>query len=662
MAVVRELITVLGTAVDQTGFKQYETGIARVKALALSVGKAFGLVFGAEKIIEFADELVTAGKEINRLGAQLKVIGRPFDDMGAAQQRVYETAQLLGVEYKEVLSTFKDFYNEMRETDIPISKVEKTAENIFKALQVGKASNEETTRTLELFDRSFKRGGMRSVGVGILSDVAPVIFDKLKNFFHTTEEGLRAMAKAGELTAEKIVAALGETDVDLDKKWEQVPQKLGKVFTRINNDLVLATAAIYKLTDASVFFGKIVWFIWTRFRDAIVWVTESVGGLANAVQLLGIVLAVALGPWLLSTLTTAVALTLSWAASNALLLAQWLAVGAAVAAVALAISDLVFWMQGKRSVIGTWVGPFADLAENFKKLDIFSGFRLFGDAFTGNWDAFKKDWATFISSAPAEILLVTTAVAGIGIAFKAVTAIIEGVSAAIKALKVTTVAAEAGAAASAANAGGAGAAGAAGAAAGATATGTNVFSGLAWMGQKFTALVATFAGSKAIYDAAKDPEAWRKKWGQYLDDGKSPWADQKKRQPFNLGIMDRLNGAVTSPAPTVMPQESDSRSVTDLLRSLGERMWYGPEAIRNQSAIPTVPPGAFNPNAGPRISNTEINPSLVQNNNIRVETLLDSAQIGSAIQNQLTTYGEQLINGVSRQIRGAGPRAEFAPQ
>ena len=74
-------------------------------------------------------------------------------------------------------------------------------------------------------------------------------------------------------------------------------------------------------------------------------------------------------------------------------------------------------MQGKRSVIGTWVGPFADLAENFKKLDIFSGFRLFDDAMKGNWDAFVADWKIFVKDAPAEVLAITTAIGGIGLAF-----------------------------------------------------------------------------------------------------------------------------------------------------------------------------------------------------------------------------------------------------
>ena len=668
MAIVRELITVLGTAVDTTGFKQYETGIARVKALALSVGAAFGLAFGADKIIEFAEGLVSAGKEINKLGSQLKVIARPFDDLDASQKRVFDTAQLLGTEYKQVLGTFKDFYNEMTETNIPIEKIEKTTENIFKSLQVARASPETINQTLEMFDRAFKRGGLRSVNVGQLSDWSKPALDIMKAYFKTNEDGLRDMAKAGELTAEALVAAFGSANAKLDKEWEKVPQKLGKVFTKIYNDLTVATAAIYKLTDASVFFGKVVWFVWSSFRDAIVSVVETLGGLANTIQLLGIALAVALGPWLLATLGSVVGLTLAWAAANALVILQWAGMALAVAAVAFAISDLVGWMQGKRSIIGSWVGPFKDLSENFKKLDIFSGFRMFDAAAKGDWDAFLKEWNIFKTDLPAEVLALTTVIATIGAAFVTIGPIIKGVlKGIIEGLVKTKVAAVATEAAVSAVGGGKGAAGAAaGAAANATTPKSGGFSSVLGI---FARLLPLFLTGPA---GGEDPQFSEDKNRAFIENRKANGPDLFDRFMGTIFNFFKENpnsnsGGVTTPIP-VIPQtqvspEGDSRSIFDLLGELGKRMYLGPEAIRNQSsAVPNMSPGAFNPNAGPRVQHTEINPSLTQNNSIRVETLLDSAQIGQAIQSQMNTFGEQLINGVARQINGAGPRADAATQ
>ena len=166
MGAVRELITLLGTEVDTTGFEQYEAGIKRVKQLAFELGKTFGLVFTAEKVIEFTDELVNSGKEMNRIYAQLRVLARPMDDVDEAQKQIFETSQKLGVSYENVLDTYREFYGVMRESQVPQEEIVKTTDNIYKSLRVGRASAEQMTKTMEIMGNSFKRGYFRSVAIG----------------------------------------------------------------------------------------------------------------------------------------------------------------------------------------------------------------------------------------------------------------------------------------------------------------------------------------------------------------------------------------------------------------------------------------------------------------------------------------------------------------
>ena len=677
MAVVRELITVLGASVDQTGFHQYETGIARIKGLALSLGKMLGVGFGVDKIIEFADGLVDAGKEINKLRLQLNLVARPMDDMDDAQKRVFETAQNLRVAYKDVLETFKQFSTEMRETKIPQDEILKTTENIYKALRVERADPEKIQEVMSVFERTFKRGAMRSVGVGQLFGLSPEIFKMLETAFKTDEEGLRALAKAGRITAEEITKAFGQTNKELDEKFAKVPVKIGDAFKVIYNDLVAVTAQIYKMTEMSSFFGRIILYVWTGFRNAIIWVTNSLGGLQNVIEVLGIALAVALGPWLLSTLASVVTLTLAWAASNAILLVGWLAIGAAIFAVAVAIQDIVFWMQGKRSVIGTWVGPFKDLAENFKKLDIFSGFRLFDDAMKGNWDAFIADWKIFVKDAPAEVALISFAILSLGTVLFTLGPILRGVIRAFRAITAEAVATKEAVVATEAVASKGAVKGAAGTQSGPRVS--KVGAGLAgalqlgllgWDLAESTNLVNSGVSKDRIGDASLGSLI-----GSFFGPmGTAIGAAIGALTPEIKTGVDTADKRYHSDTSKAVPVDADQLSpkipsgsmgnvnVFDLARSLAERMWLGPEAIRNQNVVPSVTPGAVNPLAGPRVQHTEINPSLVQNNSIHVETLLDSAQIGQAIQSQMTTYGENLINGVSRQLNTAAPRSDAATQ
>ena len=673
MAVVRELITVLGASVDQAGFKQYETGIERLKSLALSIGKAFGIAFSADKIIEFADELVTAGKEINKIRIQLNLIARPIDDMDVAQQKVFETAQQLRVAYKDVFETFKQFSTEMRETEIPQDQILKTTQNIYEALRVERADPEKIEQVMQVFERTFKRGAMRSVGVGQLFGLSPEIFSMLEKAFKTDEEGLRALAKEGKITAEAITQAFGVANKELDEKFAKVPIKIGDAFTVIKNDLIELTAQVYKLTEMSSFFGRTILYVWNAFRNVVVETTKAMGGLKNVVELLGYVLGVALGPWLIMSLTRAVALTIAWASANALLLIQWVAIGAAVLGVALAIQDVVYWMQNKHSTIGTWVGPFSKLSENFKKLDIFSGFRLFSDAFKGDWESFKKDWAIFMDSTPAKVALISAAILGIGGAFVAITFFMKEAITIMKLFGSEAVIAADKAKVAAGVEGVAGAKGKG--AVGPNKAGPRVanlltLGLLGWDAAETTGLVNSGIDKNRI-SAASTAALIGSFFGPW---GTAIGAAGGFVSPEIKGGVDTATRKYHE-ADKVKPEAIDSdqqspklpkisnQDMWGFFRGLAERMYYGPDAIRNQNAQPAVAPGALGPRAvnnGP--VNNSVNPTLNQTNNIKVETTLDAAQIGQIVGDRVTSFGEKMLNGYTRNLQLAGPRVEKATQ
>ena len=290
-----------------------------------------------------------------------------------------------------MLDTYKEFANEVRDTKIPTEDILKAVENIQKGFEVARATPEQQSQVMEALQRGFRSGKMRPVSVGLMKDILPPeAFNMLLRQFNlgvgeAGEEGLRQLAKEGKITAEAVVDAFKKSNAALDKQFADVPQKLGRVFTRIYNDLVKVTAQIYKIANASAFMGQIVWYMWTRFRDAVVNATESLGGLENVVNLVSIAFVM--------FLTRAIALTIAWGIASAATLVPWLLMAGAVTAVALAIQDLVYWVQGKKNLIGTFVGPFAELKESFKSLDIFAGFRAFKDLLSGDFEGFKKEFS-----------------------------------------------------------------------------------------------------------------------------------------------------------------------------------------------------------------------------------------------------------------------------
>jgi tape measure domain-containing protein len=701
LAIIRELITVLGTEFDPKGVQQYEKGIARVKELTTALAATLGLVFSVDKIIEFADGLVTAGKEVNRLTAQLKAIARPMDDMNEAQQQIFETAQRVGVSYKETLGTFREFYGAMKDSKASQDEIVTTTENIYKALRVGRASAEEMNAAMETLSRSFRRGAFRSVALGALEQQAPIVLEMLQEHFKTNMQGLRDLAKQGKITADVLTEVFGHTNAELDEKFSKVPVKLNIVFTRIYNDLVNVTAQIYKLTEASEFMGKIVWWVWTRITGSVKELTNAVGGLKNLVQLLGIALAVALGPWLLTALATVIGLTIRWTAANAVLLLQWTAMALAVAAVAIAIQDLIFWMQGKESIIGTWVGPFDKLAENFKKLDIFSGFRSVSDLFKGDWTALSKDFKIFTNDLSAQILAVTglvglTFVAWQVISFVKLIAKIVGVKTAVAEVEVAAKALQP-------------------AFAGANAGATTL---LGTLGRISLLLAAIGFLYWAVKPTATVDQATENK-GLGLPEDAGPFARRPEDKPLELDpsqpvlpMSDLMGGSnaerkksfhdwmnrkfgwtgmhfgprqatdaslMSDPAMAMwLASETQGPAGMAPMKVEPRQSWIGKHLTSgmlgtakageyslgagNLSAMPSVAPGAI-AGSGPVTNNTDIKPVFNQNvGSINVTTMLDADQIGKVIGDKVGQLAGEKFDAFARSLTTGNPRVEAATQ
>jgi tape measure domain-containing protein len=666
LAIVRELITLLGTEFDPKGIEQYERGVSRVKELAVGLGKVIGIAFSVDKILEFADGIVDTSKEVNRLMRQLRAIARPFDDIDAAQKGIFETAQLLGLEYKDVLHTFKEFYNEMTETNIPQQEILNTTENIYKALQIGAASAEEMTQTMELFNRSFRRGSFRSVGIGQLHDLAPIAFRTLAEYYKTDEKGLRERAKAGKVTADDIVAAFGQANEKLDAEYAKLPQKLNRVFARIRNDIVNVTSQIYKMADASETMGRIVWWVWQRIANGFKYVSDVLGGLKQTVELVSYIIGVVL----VKALMTATAWGLRWTATNWAAVLPWLAMTAAIVGVALAIQDLVYWVQGKRNFIGTWVGSFADLKKNFENLDIFAGFRLFSDVMKGDWQAAFRDLKIALTSTQAIVAELAAAVALTFVAWQGLRfyGLMKSIGEILGLVKSVTKATE-----EAVAVGNAAKTTPAGTTPGSKPSGAGL--GLAAFSFGLLALNAYNEGQrqKDLIMAGEDPgpkplDAWYDNFSKNTSVGKGyqNFVDKYIQRPHNAlaGFANRLLYGTDNPDPSNLPPVTGPVTgpvvVPPAMRKgSGGKLTFGDW---DKPAVPAVAPGALS-RVGPTTNNTDIRPIFNQNvGGITVNAAAGAEEIGRAVGEQVGKLTEFRFNAFARDLQTSGPRTESATQ
>jgi len=417
MAVVRELVTVLATQFDSKGVQQYESAIQRIKTTAAGLAGALGIAFGAEKIYEFVEGLIATGKEIGKIQRQIENVARPADDVAAAMERTYEIAQSIGVEYTKVADTFRDFLQDAQDSVLTQEELLTATSNLFKAMRVDRLDAEGEARLGAILQRIDVMGKASPRMIGMLQNTSMSTLRLLMDYFKTNEDGLRQLAKDGKITYDEIMKALSTGNAELEDRFSKLPWTLGRAWNVAYNAMAKGVASFVKETKISVLLGTALIYVTNKLIDGFKAFFDAIGGVRQATELLGITLAVVLGPRLLAQLAYLTAATLTWARASWRAMLPWTAAALAIAGVAIAIQDLVYWIQGKPNLIGTWVGPFEDLAENFKALDIFAGPRLLQDLVTGNWSAALKDFNTLLESTQAQLFVIIGLVTGIGIAF-----------------------------------------------------------------------------------------------------------------------------------------------------------------------------------------------------------------------------------------------------
>jgi hypothetical protein len=420
VAVVRELVTLLAYKVDEAGLKQYEVGFARIKQMALGLAGAMGLAFSAEKIYEFVDGLIESGNEINKIRAQITNIARSGDDVNDVMERTFEIAQETRQSYTDVLDTYKELLNVSSEMNISQDQLLSSTENIYKALRIDRATTEQAQALFSTINRIFALGSARPMTIGRVERLSPTLYRMLQDYFIAEGKGgdLRALAKAHKITTEVLVKALQQITPERQRQFEEVPTKLGAAFVYAYSAMSKAMAKFLEITAVSQKLGGIIVWLTDKTKEWLTYWISSLGGLKNTLDILGTILAAVLGPWLIAQLTLATYWMLRWAAATFAANLPWLLLAAAIGAVGLAISDIVYWIQGKGSVIGSFVGPFSKLKESFEQLDLFAGFRVFEDLFHGDWAKLGKDIYLAFTDPKAIIAEVSALVIGISAAFQ----------------------------------------------------------------------------------------------------------------------------------------------------------------------------------------------------------------------------------------------------
>lgn len=676
---IRALVTVLGFRLDESGLKQYETAVTKIKGLAMEAGKMFGLYFAIDKIGEYASEIVKAGREMGRLNAQIAMLARSGDNAQAATDALFETAQKLGLEYKDIAETYKGFLVDTQDSKISQEELLTATENVYKALRVGRNNAEEMGNAIQAIERGLRLGRFDRRSIGRIIETPGLQQLLLSASGAKNIDALRDLAKQGKITGEQMIEWLSKPNAQLQADFEKMPKRIDWVFNQIKNTLASGTAELWKMSNGFAALGNVIWFVFNKAVVAIKWTVNALGGLQSTLQLVGIAMAVVLGPYMIRQAILMTAQFVEMAIASWTIWAPWIAIGAALFFVVGMIQDFYLWMTNPKAhtILGDLVGGFDDFKKKIEDMPIVKLATALADFATGDFTGGIKKLTEALGD-PKKLLdeILALVAVGIPIAFIGWEALkFTGILSALGTLGKTltgikTQAVETGAAVAAVGEGkagaGAGAAAATGAGA-ATAAGPRVAATLGPGAATLKAVpyiglaITTAEILKALADYTEEKYHVTPKEGDTEGWSNVPftrlWWKKKYQQWTGGPEVDPTSfaGAPSGYEPGEQPPREPGSGraggpvlgMTDMAQ-LMQMLSYGsmPWDVGAMAKTPVAP---------------QITQSLTVAPVISVTTP-DEASLAALIEQRVTTAGNNILEQASRQIQFATPRIEAPTQ
>jgi len=352
--IVRELITKLGFQLDQTQVNKAERATQNLKQSANNTAAIFGRIafsiasaFSVRRVIGIADEMQSLRARVGMLPQTMGDVGAAFDTVAAHASASGTSIEAYATLYSRVGNAAQDYIKTQED-------LLKVTDTISKALTVGGTSTAEASAVMIQFSQALASGVLQGDEFRSMAEAAPQYLQRLSEELNIPRQNLKKMASEGKLTAKEVIEATKRMSDYFDLKFKSMPMTVGRAMTIIGNRFKLGIDNMNRDTDfVRIIADKII----TAFDVIEAGVTKVVAafdGWNNMLRIIGITIGVMLGAKILP-------LILQFATMSVAAILPWLAIAAAILAVAFLIEDVIVWINGGNSVLGEFLGKWEDV-------------------------------------------------------------------------------------------------------------------------------------------------------------------------------------------------------------------------------------------------------------------------------------------------------------
>ena len=392
--IVRELITRLRYAVDNSGLKQYESAAKEVGSRMSKVGTLIGAAVAGVSIAAIAG----IADEWASVEGRVSLVTSSLEEQKRVQESLFDLAQRNRQEYTATAGLFQSVARNKKDLGLDTDQVLGLTDVIGKAMVIGGGSAGSQQAALMQLGQALGAGALRGDELNSIIEQAPRLAVMIADAFGVSVGQLKELGKAGKLTSKELAAGLLKQAEKIGAEFEKMPKTFGGSMTMLRNKMGQLIDRLNKASGAAEVFY--------RFSELLLDNFEKIAAVAGLIALrMGIVAATA-------SLTKAIAA--AGGLRKALLLAgkslwPFLKLAAIMYGVYLIGEDIWVWLQGGESVLGGLIGRVEEWKDEVAEI------REFSSSIVEFWREHSKDLITIVAkwAAIGAVVLVAFKVFGV---------------------------------------------------------------------------------------------------------------------------------------------------------------------------------------------------------------------------------------------------------
>lgn len=398
MSVVRELVTKLSFAYENSGLKKFVGEMRQAKTQAKAdVGEIKTNLLSLKNVVMGYVAMATGGSvmqiadEWASVSGRVKLATKSAEEHKHAMEEIYNIAQRTGQTFAASGDLFQKVQRNAADLGLNTDDTLKMTEIIGQTLTIGGGDAGSQQAALMQFGQALGAGKLSGDELNSIIEQSPRLAEAIANSFGVGVGQLKEMGKAGKLTAKELSQGLLKQADKIRAEFDAMPKTFSFGMTVMKN--AMGRWISYAVND--------VLNLGQRFYQLANWIEKNI-------KLVLILAVSAIGGKLMLALrgVQGSLKAIAWQAAKAF--APFLAISAVLAGIGLILEDLYIWTRGGSSLAGDLLGDFEGWAGQFKEIgDLFHSLwfnvkllgkelaALVGVDFSLDWES----WGDFAKSA-----------------------------------------------------------------------------------------------------------------------------------------------------------------------------------------------------------------------------------------------------------------------